>query len=112
MLDMPLNAKETVKTFLPWHVKLFSVKKTKASQITLQEHLQSIAALGGRARAEQLAPEQQSDIGRKAGLVGGVARAKKLSPAKRKAIAKKAAEARWRDKKNDEKAAGEKGKAK
>jgi hypothetical protein len=47
-----------------------------------------------------------------AGLVGGVARAKTLSPAKRKAIAKKAAEARWRDKKNDEKAAGEKGKAK
>jgi general stress protein YciG len=76
-------------------LSLVLVKRKKATEITLQEHMQSIAAMGGRARAAQLPPEQQSEIGRKAGLVGGAARAKKLSPAKRKAIAKKAAEARW-----------------
>jgi general stress protein YciG len=53
---------------------------------------------GGRARADNLTPEQLSEISRKAGLAGGKARAKSLSPNRRSAIAKKAAAARWKKK--------------
>jgi hypothetical protein len=74
------------------------MKRKEASQITLQDHLESIAALGGRARAAKLSAEEQSAIGRKAGLVGGRARAQKLGAAKRRAIAQKAAKARWGNK--------------
>jgi hypothetical protein len=58
----------------------------------------ALGRLGGKARAEKLSPEQQSEIGRNAGLVGGKRRAEALSPARRKAIAQKAAKARWRKK--------------
>ncbi len=55
----------------------------------------ALGRLGGRARAEKLSAEEQSEIGRKAGLVGGRRRAEVLSAAERKAIAKKAIAARW-----------------
>ena len=55
----------------------------------------ALGRLGGNKRAENLSPEQLSDIGKKAGKVGGKARAQKLTPARRKEIAKKAAAKRW-----------------
>ena len=55
----------------------------------------ALGRLGGRARAEKLSREQQSEIGRIAGQVGGKRRAEALSPARRKLIAQKAAKARW-----------------
>ena len=70
-------------------------KKKDARLITLQEHMESIAAKGGRARAEQLSPERQSEIGRRAGKVGGKARARALTKQQRQEIARKAAAARW-----------------
>jgi general stress protein YciG len=51
---------------------------------------------GGRARADNLSPEELSEIGRKAGLQGGKARAAALSRKRRSEIAKKAAAARWK----------------
>ena len=59
----------------------------------------SLGRLGGKARAEKLSQEEQSAIGRKAGLVGGVARAEKLTDKRRSEIARKAAQARWRKQK-------------
>ena len=70
-------------------------KKKDARSITLQEHLESIAASGGRARAEHMPPERQSEIGRKAGKAGGRARALALTKEQRQEIASKAAAARW-----------------
>ena len=70
-------------------------RKKDAANVTLAEHVARIGKLGGKARAENLTPEQLSEIGRKAGLKGGRARAKKLSPNQRKEIARKAALARW-----------------
>ena len=85
---------------LPWHAKLLVISmarggKKDARSITLQEHLESIAAKGGRARAELLSPERQSEIGKKAGKVGGKARARALTKEQRQEIARKAAAARW-----------------
>jgi hypothetical protein len=65
--------------------------KKKKGGITLQEHIERISSLGGKARAEQLSAKELSAIGKKAGKVGGKARADSLTPARRKAIAKKAA---------------------
>ncbi|MCW5977739.1 MAG: hypothetical protein KIT09_06660 [Bryobacteraceae bacterium] len=61
----------------------------------VDKYIRQIASMGGKARAEKLTPEQQSEIGRKAGLVGGKARAKKLSAERRSEIARKAVQARW-----------------
>jgi hypothetical protein len=84
---------------LPLHVKLLRVKRKKpAAEMTVREHMQSIAALGGRARAKKLPAERQSEIGRNAGLASAKARAEKLSPARRREIARKAAAARWEKK--------------
>lgn len=55
----------------------------------------ALGRLGGRARAQKLSAEQQSEIGRIAGQVGGKRRAEALSPVQRKLIAQKAARARW-----------------
>jgi hypothetical protein len=55
----------------------------------------ALGRLGGKARAEKLSDEQQSEIGRQAGLVGGKARAAALTPKQRSDIAKNAAAARW-----------------
>jgi hypothetical protein len=78
----------------------FSVmkKKRSADSITLQEHMESIAAAGGRARAAKLSPARKSAIGKKAGKAGGAARAASLTKAERSEIAKHAAAARWKDK--------------
>ena len=63
--------------------------------ITLQEHMESIAAHGGDARAKKLSVARKSAIARKGGKVGGKARAARLTPAERTEIARKAAAARW-----------------
>ena len=67
-------------------------------EITLREHMQSIAGRGGKARAEALTAGELSKIGRKGGRKGGKARAAVLSPERRKEIAKKAAAKRWKKK--------------
>lgn len=54
-----------------------------------------LGALGGKARAAKLTPEQRSAIARKAGL----ARAEGLTQAQRSKLGRKAAKARWRPKK-------------
>lgn len=79
------------------HVKLpiVSAKKRGAESITLQEHLESIAARGGDARAAKLSSARKSAIAKKGGKAGGAARAKALTKAERSEIAKKAAKARW-----------------
>jgi general stress protein YciG len=59
------------------------------------KHAVALGRLGGKARAENLKPEQIAEIASKAGLVGGAARAKKLTPEQRAEIARKAAAARW-----------------
>ena len=69
--------------------------RKKATEITLAEHVARIGRLGGIARAKRLSQEEQSAIGRKAGLVGGRARAEKLTAKQRKEIARNAAAARW-----------------
>ena len=74
-------------------------RKKDASQITLQEHLESIASAGGKARGEKLSAKRKKAIGRKGGKVGGKARAASLTGGQRSEIAKKAAEARWGGKK-------------
>lgn len=61
----------------------------------VDKYIRKIAAKGGKARAEKLTAEQQSEIGRKAGRIGGKARLEKLSAEKRTEIARKAAQARW-----------------
>lgn len=66
-----------------------------ADQITLQEHMESISASGGKARAAKLSPKRKTAIGRKGGKLGGAARAASLTPEQRSEIAKKAAAARW-----------------
>jgi general stress protein YciG len=70
-------------------------KKRSADTITLQEHMESIAAKGGEARAKKLSAARKSAIGRKGGKVGGKARAAAMTPEERSEIAKKAAAARW-----------------
>jgi len=65
-------------------------------EITLREHLESIAAKGGRARAEKLSAAKKKAIAKKGGKVGGRARAQKLTAAERRAIGQKAAQARWK----------------
>jgi hypothetical protein len=72
------------------------VKREK--EITLREHMESIAARGGKARAKALTSGELSKIGRMGGEKGGKARAAALTPAKRKEIAQKAAAARWKGK--------------
>ena len=74
-------------------------------EITLREHLESIAGLGGRARAEKLSPSRLRAIAKKAGKAGGLARAASLTPAQRKAIAQKAIAARWAKAKRTKKGA-------
>jgi general stress protein YciG len=73
------------------------VKKQSSSseQVTLQEHMDSIASKGGKARAEKLSPARKKAIGRKGGKVGGRARAESLTADQRAEIARKAAAARW-----------------
>ncbi len=95
MHNIPWHVKHNHVHFMPWHDKLRLVPGKRTKPITLQEHLKSIAAKGGRARAEKLSAEEQSEIGRKAGEIGGRARSKKLTARKRSEIAKKAAAARW-----------------
>lgn len=74
-------------------------KKKSADSITLQEHMESIASLGGTARAAKLSSARKKAIAKKGGKAGGAARAKSLTKAERSAIAKKAAAARWGKKK-------------
>jgi hypothetical protein len=64
-------------------------------EITLREHLASIASKGGKARAEKLSVKRRQAIAKKASKLGGKARAAGLTPAERKAIAQKAAATRW-----------------
>jgi len=59
----------------------------------MQDHLESIAAAGGKARAEKLSPKRRAAISKKGGKVGGKARAAALTPEQRSAIARKAAAA-------------------
>jgi hypothetical protein len=73
-------------------------KKVSAESITLQEHMESIASAGGKARAAKLSTARKKAISRKGGKAGGVARAKSLTSAERSEIAKKAAAARWNKK--------------
>lgn len=62
----------------------------------MQEHMQSIAAQGGKARAEKLSSKRRAAIARKGGKVGGKARAEQLTKEQRAEIARKAAAARWK----------------
>jgi hypothetical protein len=64
-------------------------------EITLREHLASIAGRGGKARAKALTAGELSKIGRKGGRKGGKARAAALTPERRKEIARRAAAKRW-----------------
>jgi hypothetical protein len=73
-------------------------KRVLAESITLQEHMESIASAGGKARAAKLSSARKRAIGRKGGKAGGAARAKALTKAERSEIAKKAAAARWNKK--------------
>lgn len=66
-----------------------------AKEITLREHLASIASKGGTARGEKLSAKRKQAIAKKGGKAGGQARAAALSPARRKQIAQKAAAKRW-----------------
>jgi general stress protein YciG len=63
--------------------------------VTLKEHAQRIAPLGGRASMENRTAEERQEFARSGGQAGGAARAKKLSAKRRKEIAAKAAAARW-----------------
>jgi general stress protein YciG len=71
-------------------------KKKRAAEMTVLEHMQSIAAQGGKARAERLSPKRKSAIARKGGKIGGKARAEALTKEQRSEIARKAAAARWK----------------
>ena len=75
--------------------KTVARKSRTADTITLQEHMESIAAKGGAARARKLSAARKSAIAKKGGKIGGNARAAALSPEKRAEIARKAAAARW-----------------
>lgn len=79
---------------MPRHVKL----ETVAKEITLREHLESIASKGGQARAEKLSAKRKQAIGRKGGKIGGKARAASLTPEQRSESARKAAAKRWEKK--------------
>jgi len=70
-------------------------KKRVADTITLQDHMESIAAKGGEARARKLSAARKSAIAKKGGKIGGKARAAALRPEERAEIARKAAAARW-----------------
>jgi hypothetical protein len=70
-------------------------RKKMAEHITLADHLRSIAAKGGKARAAALSSEERKTIAAKGAAAGGKARAKSLTAAQRKKIAKAAATARW-----------------
>ena len=69
-----------------------------AKEITLREHLASIASKGGTARGEKQSAKCKQAIAKKGGKTGGKAGAAALSPARRKQIAKKAAAKRWKNK--------------
>ena len=73
-------------------------RKKSADSITLQEHMESIASLGGQARAEKLSAARKAAIGRKGGKLGGKKRAETLSAERRAEIAKAAAQKRWKKK--------------
>jgi hypothetical protein len=75
-------------------------RKKDAKSITLQDHLESIASSGGRARDEKLSVARKQAIGRKGGKLGGKARADSLTTEERSEIARKAAKARWEKAKN------------
>ena len=75
-------------------------RKKSAEEMTLAEHLRSIAAKGGKARMESMTEEQRSGMARKGGLAGGEARMAALTAEQRSEIAKKAARARWASKKS------------
>jgi hypothetical protein len=64
-------------------------------EITLREHLESIAGKGGKARAEKLSAKRLTAIAKKAGKAGGKARAAALTPEQRSESARKAAAKRW-----------------
>jgi hypothetical protein len=70
-------------------------RKRMAESITLADHLRSIAAKGGDARAASLSPEERQSIAMKGAAAGGKARAKALTKKQRSDIAKAAAKARW-----------------
>jgi hypothetical protein len=70
-------------------------KKPAADTITLQEHMESIAAKGGEARAKKLSAVRKSAIAKKGGKAGGKARAAALTAEQRSEIARNAAAARW-----------------
>jgi len=76
-------------------------KRHSADSITLQEHMESIASAGGKARATKLSVARKSAIGKKAGKVGGKARAEALTKEHRAEIARKAAAARWAKKRGE-----------
>jgi hypothetical protein len=65
----------------------------KGKGSALQEHLASIAAKGGQARAKGLSAAKKKAIAQKGGQTGGKARAKKLSVARRRENARKAGHA-------------------
>jgi hypothetical protein len=72
------------------------VKRRKsAEEMTLAEHLRSIAAKGGKARMESMTEEQRRLMARKGGVAGGEARKDALTIEQRSEIARKAATARW-----------------
>lgn len=86
-----------------WSVISYGIvrrKKRAASTITLQEHMESIAAKGGNARAAKLSAARKTAIAKKGGKAGGKARAAVLTREERADIARKAAAARWSKKPN------------
>jgi hypothetical protein len=74
-------------------------RKKSAEEMTLAEHLRSIAVKGGKARMESMTDDQKRRMGRKGGLAGGNARSDALTPGQRSEIARKAAAARWEKRK-------------
>jgi hypothetical protein len=66
--------------------------------ITLQEHANRIAPLGGKASMQKRTAKERTEFARSGGLVGGRARARTLTAQQRKEIARKAAAARWGNK--------------
>ncbi len=70
--------------------KLGKVKEQPPSsqQVTLQEHMESIASKGGKARGKKLSVARKKAIGRKGGKVGGRARAESLTADQRSEIAR------------------------
>ena len=67
----------------------------KKGEITLSEHLRTIAAKGGHARISSMSKEAHLDMVQSGASIGGQARAKKLTKKQRSQIASDAAKARW-----------------